>query len=120
MSQDIDGALKGWDFKPGVVKARLIEAANGRQLIQMRVDLGVLQMETTGRPDGERPHGHATYFDYLRKQSRLAERSGKDFVFSEEQCARADREFVQFYHRRISWLALRQFRQAVADADHTL
>jgi hypothetical protein len=31
-----------------------------------------------------------------------------------------DREFLQFYHRRICWLALRQFARAVADADYTL
>src|SRR5947209_3099995 len=33
---------------------------------------------------------------------------------------RADREFVQYYHRRISSLSLRRFQEAVADADHTL
>ena len=31
-----------------------------------------------------------------------------------------DREFVQFFHRRVAWLALREFARAVADADHTL
>ena len=31
-----------------------------------------------------------------------------------------DREFVQFFHRRVAWLALREFDRAVADADHTL
>ena len=39
---------------------------------------------------------------------------------NEEQCQEADREFVQYYHRRICWLALRQYDQAMADADHTL
>ena len=70
MSQDIDAALKGWDFKSGVVQARLVQAGEGRQVIQMRVDLGILQMETAGRPDGTRPHGSATYFEYLRQQAR--------------------------------------------------
>jgi hypothetical protein len=32
----------------------------------------------------------------------------------------ADREFMQYYHRRVCWLALREFRRATADADHTL
>ena len=31
MSQDIDAALKGWDFKSGVVQARLVQAGEGRQ-----------------------------------------------------------------------------------------
>jgi UvrB/uvrC motif len=120
MSQDIDAALQGWHFKPGVVQARLIQTGDGRQVIQMRVDLGVLQIETKDRPDGTRPNGFATYYDYLRHLARGAERAEQPFVLSEEQCLEADREFVQFYHRRICWLALRQFDRAVADADHTL
>jgi len=39
---------------------------------------------------------------------------------TEEQCAEVDREFMQYYHRRICWLALRDFDRAVKDADHSL
>jgi hypothetical protein len=120
MSQDIDAAMKGWDFKPGVVQARLVQAKNGRQIIQMRLDLGILQIETADRPDGTRPHGQPTYFDYLRQQARMADRSGQTFTLSEEQCEEADREFFQFYQRRICWLALRNYARAIADSDHTL
>ena len=75
VNQDIDAALEGWDFKAGVVQARLVQARDGRQVIQMRVDLGVLQIEAGCRPDGTRPHGHDTYFDYLRQQARVAGRA---------------------------------------------
>ncbi len=51
--------------------------------------------------------------------SQTAEK-GDDYVLSGQECAEADREFVQFYHRRICWLALRKFQQAARDADHTL
>ena len=37
-----------------------------------------------------------------------------------KQCDEVDREFVQFYHRRICWLRLQNYRLAVHDADHTL
>src|SRR5262245_53315091 len=84
----------------------------------MRVDLGVLQLEPDGRPDGTRPHGCRTYFEYLRRRERAA--GGEPFVLDEEQCREADREFLQFYHRRVCWLALRRYAEAVADADHTL
>lgn len=120
MHQDIDATLQGWEYKPGVVQARLVQAGDGRQVIQMRIDLGVLQIETTGRPDGTRPHGLPTYYAYLQQQARVAERAGQAFVLGEEQCQEADREFVQFYHRRICWLALRNYTRAVADAEHTL
>ncbi|MFM8433834.1 MAG: UvrB/UvrC motif-containing protein [Planctomycetia bacterium] len=115
--RDIDTVLKGWEFKPGEVSARLFKARSGREVLQMRVDMGVLQMETSLRPDGTRPHGAETYYDYLVSE---AIREGGSFRLSREQCAEADREFVQFYHRRICWLALREYARAVKDADHSL
>jgi hypothetical protein len=120
VNQDIDIILNNWPYKPGVAQARMIQTRDGRQVIQLRVDLGVLQLETVGRPDGARPHGHATYFDYVQEQGRLARKAGQTFVLSEEQCQDADREFLQFYHRRMCWLALRQYARAMRDADHTL
>jgi hypothetical protein len=117
MGQDIDNALHGWEFKPAVVQARLVDAEDGRQVLQMRVDLGVLQMELSGRPDGQKPHGLPTYFDYLQQ---LAARSKNAFKLDEEQCIEADREFLQYYHRRICWLALRNYDRAIQDADHNL
>jgi hypothetical protein len=83
----------------------------------MRLDLGMLQLETTGRPDGQKPQGAASYYDYLIGRTLS---DGDEYVMTEDECEEADREFVQYYHRRICWLALREFPQAVADADHTL
>ena len=116
MSQDIDAALRGWEFKPGEVQARQVQAEDGRQVLQMRMDLGIIQMEAEGRPDGIRLHDFPTYFQYLTSEAAKKKR----FVLSEEQCQEADREFIQFYHRRICWMALGNFARAVADADHTL
>jgi hypothetical protein len=116
----IDNALEDWEYQPGIVQARLVHGADNRQIIQMRIDLGILQMETSHRPDGQRPHGFPTYFAYLQHEARDAERLGNIFQLDSDQCQEADREFVQFYHRRISWLALRHYAKAVADADQTL
>jgi hypothetical protein len=115
--KDIDDLLSEWPYEPGEVMARLVKAGNGREVVQMRVDMGVLQMECEGRPDGSKPEGAETYFDYLLA---AVIREGDTFMLTAVQCAEVDREFVQFYHRRICWLALRKFRQATKDADHTL
>jgi len=116
-ARDIDSILKSWEFQPGEVTARLLKARDGRQVLQMRVDMGVLQMETDLRPDGQRPHGAETYYDYLVGE---VIREGGDFRLSKEQCAEADREFIQFYHRRLCWLSLREYHRAARDADHSL
>jgi hypothetical protein len=114
---DIDFVLQRWPFKPGMIAARLIHGGNGRDLIQMRVEMGILQMETTGRPDGEHPGGVDTCLEWLRELARI---QGQAFVLNEDQCMEIDREFVQFYHRRICYLALRQFPRAIADAEYSL
>ena len=114
---DIDFVLHQWPFQPGVLAARLVRTGDGREVLQMRIDMGVLQMETTGRPDGEHPGGMDTCLDWLRE---LARAQGEPFVLNPQHCMEIDREFVQYYHRRICCLALRQFPRAVADCDHAL
>lgn len=115
--QDIDFVLRQWPFKPGVIAARLVKAGDGREVLQMRVEMGLLQMEVSGRPDGEHPGGAETCLEWLRELDR-AEEGG--FVLGEEHCLEIDREFLQYYHRRICFLALRQFVRAVDDADYIL
>jgi hypothetical protein len=115
--QNIDSILKDWNYEPGEVAARVVRGGDGRDVLQMRIDMGLLQLEVDGRPDGSRPGGAETYFDYLLA---LAVHDGEDFELTEEQCNESDREFVQYYQRRICWLALRDFRRAVRDADHSL
>jgi hypothetical protein len=114
--RNIDSILRRWEYDPSSINVRRGKGDDGRDVIQMRIDMGLLQLEVQDRPDGMRPFGHETYYDYLVQEALTHD----DFVLSEEQCAEVDREFVQFYHRRICWLTLREFRQAVSDADHTL
>src|SRR2546421_2843258 len=120
VKRDLDLILRGWEYQPGMIQARLVRAGDGRQVIQMRVDLGVLQLEMTGRPDGTRPNGHDTYFDYLRHEAREADEAGDEFTLTEEQGREADREFMQFYHRRVCWLAPHHLHPAGAGPHHTL
>ena len=115
--QDIDQVLRDWPFQTGMVSSRLVRAGVNREVLQMRVDMGVLQMEISNRPDGQRPGGVDTYLDYL---VGVALDEGDGFELTEERTMEIDREFMQFYHRRICLMALRKFRRAARDADHTL
>jgi len=114
---DIDFILRNWPYQPGAINTRMVPAQDGRSVLQMRIDMGLLQMELTGRPDGQRPGGMDTCLEWLKSQSGAA---GQAAVLSEEQCLEIDREFLQYYHRRVCCLALREFERAVADADHSL
>jgi hypothetical protein len=117
MSSDhLDELLKQWPYEPDSLCVRLLKGTDGRDIIQLRVDLGILQLETTNRPDGLRPEGHASLLDWLCKR----EADEPDFELDEATCLEIDREFVQFYHRRVAWLRLQRFQRAIQDADHTL
>jgi hypothetical protein len=115
--EHIDLILRTWAYEPETLSVRIVQGSDGRDVLQMRIDMGVLQLEMEGRPDGARPGGCDTYYDNLLQLS-LPE--GDKFVMSESQCDDVDREFVQFYHRRICWLRLQNYERAVRDADHTL
>jgi len=71
VSTDISQLLEDWPYQPGQVNVRIIEGDDGEPRIQLRLDLGLLQMRTHGRPDGKRPHGFESLLDY--HESRLAE-----------------------------------------------
>ena len=114
--QHLDHLLSQWVFDPNTLNSRMVKGRDGRDIIQMRVDMGVLQMETTGRPDGAQPNGCETYLDYL--QTLLLK--DPEHKLNESECGEVDREFMQFYHRRICWLRLQYYSRAVMDADHTL
>lgn len=117
MPDHIDPLLRKWPYDPESLNVRVVRGSDGRDVLQMRVDLGVLQLECDGRPDGERPGGYETYYDFL-----VAKTMGKaeEFQLNGNHCREVDREFVQFYHRRLCWLRLQEYRHAVRDAQHTL
>ena len=54
MSKDISPILDGWAHDPEELQVRIIAGIDGRDKIQMRIDLGVVQVELEGRPDGLR------------------------------------------------------------------
>src|SRR5690349_19467383 len=69
-SKDIIPMLKGWDYEPGTINVRKINGLDGKQKIQMRLDLGLLQMEVTGRPAGAHPQGYESLLDYHEDKLR--------------------------------------------------
>lgn len=114
---NLDRILENWSFDPLSMMVRKAYGEDGRGVLQMRIDLGVMQMETSGRPDGAKPNGFETIYDNLLHESL---QRGEDFELDDERCMEIDREFVQFYHRRICWLQLKEYANAIRDANHTL
>jgi len=123
MNLDISHILDDWPYEPGKVTARRIRGKDGRDKIQMRLDLGMLQMETTGRPDGTRPHGHETLLAYYQhKLQEHTERTGgaKGFQLDPEACELLRAEGVMFYHRYLAEFILEDFDAVERDTVRNL
>jgi len=122
-SKDIAPVLRGWAYEPGIINVRKIHGHDGLPKVQMRVDLGLLQMEMDGRPDGERPNGCESLLEYYEVQ--LAEhrnRHGTELGFhlSSSQCASLREEAVQYYQRYLSLFVLEEFPGVVRDTARNL
>ena len=121
--KDITAALAGWNFEPGQVNVRIIRGKDGKPKIQLRLDLGLLQMELNGRPDGKRPHNHASELDHqLRRLEKHRKMFGElsGFSLSESACAALRAESAMFYHRYLSLFVLEQFDAVIRDTQHSL
>ena len=120
---DITHALHGWAFQPGQVNVRLIRGNDGKPKLQLRLDLGLLQMEIEGRPDGKRPHRAPTELDFQRRKlGRHRKRYGTDegFNLTPRDCQSLREESAMFYHRYLSMFVLEQYESVIRDTQHNL
>lgn len=124
MDNDISRLLDSWEYQPGQVVVRRFMGEDGKEKIQLRVDLGLLQMNAEGRPDGKRPMGFASLFEYhqARLYKYLAAHDGSPdgFKLSAEDCAKLQLEALQYHHRYICLLQLEDYPAVVRDAERNL
>lgn len=115
--------LASWPHLAGRINARRIAGTDGRQKLQIRIDLGVLQMEMEGRPDGQRPSGFESLLDYQQDRlERYTRETGSSagFVLSQDECRALREEAVQFYHRYVGLFALAEYAGVVRDTTRNL
>ena len=111
MSPDIQPLLDSWPFDPDRLNARLVELADGRSVIQVRVELGLLQMELTGRPDGGR--------DVLELADTKLKKDPQ-FAIDAQLAAELRAEAVQVHQRYVARLALEDYAGVVEDTIRNL
>jgi len=123
MPMDIRNILDEWEYDPYNFTVRLIEGEDGKQKIQIRLDLGILQLEMKGRPDGTTPYDKESLLDYYLQKLENSEKdvlNGKEFSLNQEDCDQLRVEAIQYYHRYISLLELEDYPGVIADTDHNI
>jgi hypothetical protein len=122
-SKDITPVLKGWDYESGTINVRKINGVDGAPKLQMRLDLGLLQMEMNGRPDGVKPHGFESLLEYHENQLaefRRINGNDLDFHLDSEQCQLLREEALMYYQRYLSLFVLEEFAGVVRDTSRNL
>lgn len=124
MNFDISHILDNWDYEPGQVVVRKFTGKDGREKIQLRVDLGLLQMNALGRPDGKRPFGQQSLLDHyisqLEKHREANDGDDEKFSLKGEDCAKLQQEAIQYHHRYICLFQLEDYDGVIRDTERNL
>jgi hypothetical protein len=120
MSLDLNTLLKDWEHETGAIKVRKILGLDGREKLQLRIDLGLLQMEMSGRPDGHRPHNCESLLQYHQRRAARAEARGDTYELNAEQCSELQQEGIQYYHRYLSLFQINEFPSVIRDTQRNL
>src|ERR1051325_1938477 len=120
MSLDLNVILRNWPHEIGTIKVRKIVGLDGNEKLQLRIDLGILQMEMTGRPDGQRPHNCESLLAYHQRQAERAATRGETYELTPEQCNELQQEGIQYYHRYLSLFQINDFPKVIRDTQRNL
>ena len=120
MSLDLNSLLNDWAHESGAIKVRKILGLDGREKLQLRIDLGMLQMEMTGRPDGQRPHNCESLLQYHQRRAARAEARGESYELSTDDCNELQQEGIQYYHRYLSLFQINDFAGVIRDTQRNL
>jgi hypothetical protein len=122
MDKDITAFLKDWEYDPAHT-IRIITAEDGRQVMQVRLALGIEQYELSGRPDGKKTRGFSSWVEYYEDQiSRHIEAIDSDegFSLSPEDCSALRDEGFLVYNRYVLLFQINDFDRVIRDTEHNL
>ncbi len=123
MSDDVGHILNNWDYNPDEdITVRLIDGDDGTKKIQMRIDIGLIQMEIDGNPKGETVERYESWLEYYENSQKQYEYGKVDDYFSlnSEDCKKLRREGVQYYYRYLSLMKLGDYERVVRDTERNL
>lgn len=120
---DLNPALHDWPYEPDKISVRKILGNDGTVRIQMRIELGILQMNAVGRPDGEKPYGRESLLDYHQQglASHLERnKTALGFGLGSEECRDLRTEASLLYRRYVAFFVLEEFAGVFHDTSWSL
>ncbi len=122
MSKDIAHLLEEWEYDPEET-IRFVEGDHGRQVLQVRLPLGIEQYELDGRPDGARPYERESVLDEIESRlSKFVEENGEDGGYSIDHSdfALLQNEGILYYYRYLLLFQMGDYERTSKDTQHNL
>ena len=117
INPDLKAILESWAYDPDDC-VRVVTLADGREVMQVRLPLGIEQYELNGRPDGQRPHDAESAFDYHLERSQQA--GAAKFQLSPDDCVELFNEGVLYYYRYLHLFQINDWARTARDTDRNL
>ena len=122
MNKDIAELLREWKYDPENT-TRFVDSDGGRQVLQVRMPLGIEQYELDGRPDGTEPYGRESMLDEIEfRLQKFIEEHGEDsgFVIEHEDFEEIHAEGILYYYRYLLLFQIGDYKRTTRDTEHNL
>jgi hypothetical protein len=119
MDFDIKKLLNSWKYIPED-NIRVIKTDDGREILQVRLPMGIEQYELSGRPDSARPFGKESLLEEYQKRLEDAVRTGIKFSLTKEDFHSLHNEALMYYYRYLILFQTADYQRTIADTFHNL
>jgi len=121
MDTDLKTILDSWPYDPDDC-VRVVTLGDGREVMQVRLALGMEQYELNGRPDGARPHEAESELDYHLARLEQARKNGSEagFRLDPDESIELFNEGVLYYYRYLHLFQFKDWARTVRDTARNL
>ena len=119
---DLRDLLESWPYDPQN-SVRVEGGADGREILQVRLPVGIEQYEMNGRPDGKRPYGKESALDHQLGRLAAVEDQGDgsgSFELSSDDCAELFQEGMLYYYRYVHLFQIKDWKRTARDTARNL
>jgi hypothetical protein len=108
---DLNSVLESWKYDEED-NVRRVTTDGGREVLQVRLPLGVEQYELEGRPDGSRPNDCESWYHYFDES---AKREPWSFSLAEDDFEKIKDECLLYYYRYLLFFQIQDYSHCARD-----
>jgi hypothetical protein len=118
---DLRKILEQWPYEPEN-NVRFARGSDGREILQVRLPLGLEQYELEGRPDGQKPEGAESWLDHhlARLAQAKLDKGDAAFALTPEECAELFAEGMLYYYRYLHLFQAQDWPRTMRDTARNL